>query len=550
MNLKANSLDYNILIKKNIILGFFIIVFLVGLVLGRGFNGFKSFFPEFFKAAVVSNPAAFDDFQSENNYKDYLSQEELDEIKEIAEEITKKGLAGFAEKEEIKNNQKNLSGIEEIDSLNEKIDVLEQRIDEMAGQIKEISEKTAGQAVQEQELKEEPEQKEGAKEMENKEEETQESKKEEKTENSGGEITVKETAKEQIRRGSGISFCDIKPGASPSRDKVIINEIGWMGTSVSSNNEWIELKNISSSDVNLGNWQILDKESSIKINLGQGDIISANGYFLLERTDDNSIPDVLANFIYTGALNDTGEALYLFDSSCLLEDEAIASPDWPSGDKSQKKSMERSADFSWHTYFGLGTGTPGAENSSPYFEIENNTNINRPSDTARVVINEIQIDSLEGTGGIDDDWVELYNSNDFEVSLSGWSIQKHGSDEPCSIDKSFYKKSFSEEAIIPAKGFFLIVDTQANDNIKNIADMTIGWSLSSGSTVYLVKNSDKIENGSDSDIIDKVGFGNSCFPETNSAPEPVEAKSIERQAGIDTDNNSADFQINNNPSPS
>ena len=45
-------------------------------------------------------------------------------------------------------------------------------------------------------------------------------------------------------------------------------------------------------------------------------------------------------------------------------------------------------------------------------------------------------------GGANDDWVELYNPNEIDVSLDGWSIQKHSPDRPCSIKRGFYKKSF------------------------------------------------------------------------------------------------------------
>ncbi|GAH92730.1 unnamed protein product, partial [marine sediment metagenome] len=171
-----------------------------------------------------------------------------------------------------------------------------------------------------------------------------------------------------------------------------------------------------------------------------------------------------------------------------------------------------------------------------------------------VLINEIQIDSIVGTGGTSDDWVELYNPYDIDISLTGWSIQKHSKDDPCSINKSFDSKTFSrnERGIfnIPAKGFFLIVNTTASESLKVIADMTISWSLSDNNTVYLVGNEDKIESGDDPDIIDKVGFGLACFAKTEPFLNPPEAKSIERkELSVDTNNNNQDFKINEVPTP-
>jgi len=169
----------------------------------------------------------------------------------------------------------------------------------------------------------------------------------------------------------------------------------------------------------------------------------------------------------------------------------------------------------------------------------------------KVLINEIQIDSKNGSGGTEDDWIEFYNPNDIDVNLSNWSIQKHGSDDPCSIDKSYYKKNFTDGAKITAKGFFLFASSNANDFLKNMADMTATFSLSDNNTIYLVRSQEKITDENDVNIVDKVGYGvKSCFSETSPAPLPPDAKSIERKKlGQDTDNNSQDFKISDEGSP-
>ena len=59
--------------------------------------------------------------------------------------------------------------------------------------------------------------------------------------------------------------CNFQTNQSPSRQKSIINEIAWMGTTENANNEWIELKNISNSDINLNGWQLIDQSEKIKI---------------------------------------------------------------------------------------------------------------------------------------------------------------------------------------------------------------------------------------------------------------------------------------------
>jgi hypothetical protein len=82
--------------------------------------------------------------------------------------------------------------------------------------------------------------------------------------------------------------------------EIIINEVAWMGSTGSSADEWIELYNKSQNIVDLGGWQLKAKDGTPGINfVGQ---IAAGGYFLLERTDDNSVSEIAADQIYTGAL--------------------------------------------------------------------------------------------------------------------------------------------------------------------------------------------------------------------------------------------------------
>ena len=186
------------------------------------------------------------------------------------------------------------------------------------------------------------------------------------------------------RTSSELVYCQKTEQGVPSRDMIIFNEIAWMGTKMSSNDEWIELKNISSNPVDLTGWQIVDKDQQIKIAF-EAKIIPATGFMLLERTDDTSVPFITADLIYSGVLNDENEELYLFSPGCALEDEVIAVPAWPAGDKSGRKTMERSFDLNWHTYYGLEidgiSGTPKAQNSqaplpNPFPDTNNDKKIN------------------------------------------------------------------------------------------------------------------------------------------------------------------------------
>ncbi len=108
--------------------------------------------------------------------------------------------------------------------------------------------------------------------------------------------------------------------------EVIINEIAWMGTKTSYNDEWIELYNNSDSPINLEGWILKTADGAPKINLTG--TIAAKSFYLLERTDDNTVPGISADQIYTGALGNSGENLELYDNSGNLIDSLNCSSGW------------------------------------------------------------------------------------------------------------------------------------------------------------------------------------------------------------------------------
>lgn len=102
----------------------------------------------------------------------------------------------------------------------------------------------------------------------------------------------------------------LKPINAANSLDVVINEIAWMGTEISYNDEWIELYNNSNSPINLEGW-ILKAEDGSPETILEG-IMPGYGFHLLERTDDTSVPSVIADQIYTGALKNGGEFFKTF----------------------------------------------------------------------------------------------------------------------------------------------------------------------------------------------------------------------------------------------
>lgn len=120
--------------------------------------------------------------------------------------------------------------------------------------------------------------------------------------------------------------------------RVVLNEIAWMGSTASANAEWIELRNTSSRDISLEGWTLTAADGSPTIAVNGA--ISAGGYFLLERSNDETVPGVAADLFYTGVLSNDGETLILRDEDGLLVD---AVDRWYAGDRESHATMQRVA---------------------------------------------------------------------------------------------------------------------------------------------------------------------------------------------------------------
>ncbi|MBI2591649.1 MAG: lamin tail domain-containing protein [Candidatus Brennerbacteria bacterium] len=397
--------------------------------------------------------------------------------------------------------------------------------------------------------------------------------------------------------------CSFNTSQSPSRQDLIINEVAWMGTTVSANDEWIELKNISNSALNLSGWQILDQAEQIKI-IFENNIIPAGGFALLERTDDNTVPNITADFIYTGALSNTNEGLRLFNKDCVLVDEVLANPDWLAGNNTEKKTLERDvigfggstgSPLSWHTSLNI-NGTPRAENtqvvagssgggsggssasslpssgagaapvvSSPP-EPSNQEQPVAPSSSVsavnHLVISEILFDAEAADTG--KEFIELYNPTDQAINLENWSIQH------LSGTGTLSKKNFEPGNQIQPKSFFLI---WLGDDVRADLQWQSGSLNNTGATIFLVSETLPVNSTSSNSaaVIDRLayGTGEQLQPEmvAMSLTGFIPGQSLERKAwqnnncvsaqnnneflgnGCDTNNNSADFEIRPIPNP-
>jgi len=124
---------------------------------------------------------------------------------------------------------------------------------------------------------------------------------------------------------------------------VVINEVAWAGHTGHTGDEWIELTNNTAQTISLDGWRLVAIDGKPDLALS-GDI-PPHGYYLIERTDDQAVSDVPAD--WTGSfgtgLSNSGETLHLEDDRGTTVDTANADGGgWPAGSASPTYcSMER-----------------------------------------------------------------------------------------------------------------------------------------------------------------------------------------------------------------
>ena len=338
-------------------------------------------------------------------------------------------------------------------------------------------------------------------------------------------------------------------GTSKSYAKVLISE-AQIGSVSDEKQEFVELYNPNTSDVDLTGWYVQRKTktgssySTFAPNaLFSGKKIPANGYFLIARqgyfanladifvdnplTEDNSL-----------ALKNPNEDVVDKVGWGQAEDYESRPVQNPEPDKSigrktdEPDTDENSADFE------AGNPTPKAKNTA-FINLQ--TQITETSAPKKILINEIQIDGQTTK----DEFIELYNPNAVDIDLSGFSLKKKTSGG----NESNLVSSAAFSGTIKALGFFLIVPQINDDGTKNYTGSADPDLYYSGKSFSIAPSNTILFYDSNNAILDKVGYGAAKDFETTATVNPPKGKSIERKKlGLDTDNNESDFKISDEPS--
>ncbi|MBN1873789.1 MAG: lamin tail domain-containing protein [Anaerolineae bacterium] len=202
---------------------------------------------------------------------------------------------------------------------------------------------------------------------------------------------------------------------------VVFNEIAWGGTTASPADEWIELHNTTARTITLTDWIITDGNDLTLTLVGD---IAPGGYYLIERTDDNTVSNIVADWkgTFGHGLSNDGEILMLIDDQGITIDTAnVDGGMWPTdnGNLTMERINPTAPDTAdnWTSYHGshslaldaggeLIYGTPTLRNSAAFPAADLVVQQNGP-DTVKVNTVHTYMLSIRNTGNITASYVYL-----------------------------------------------------------------------------------------------------------------------------------------------
>lgn len=166
----------------------------------------------------------------------------------------------------------------------------------------------------------------------------------------------------------------IPPEPEPETPDVVINEVMWMGSvddekNLYGDDEWIELRNMTGSEIDISQWTIENaKSGGSSLNIPASHTIPANGFYLIARNSTQTPTTLLSATVTTdhpqgsslslhNTYSDNGR-LILKDAGGSVVDQTPTADtsDWSAGENvtgstPRRWSMERNDDptTGWHT---------------------------------------------------------------------------------------------------------------------------------------------------------------------------------------------------------
>lgn len=170
-----------------------------------------------------------------------------------------------------------------------------------------------------------------------------------------------------------------------------------------------------------------------------------------------------------------------------------------------------------------------------------NKQVPEPTQSLKIIINEVYYDVADDEGSENNEWIELYNPNDTDINLKDWII----------ADNNYARTLSLVDKIIPAYGFAVVTRDSTTwpfwpnmpvSAVKIELGLLIGNGLAAGGDRLILKNSA-------SEIVDQISWGSDTTILNPSILLVDEGHSIAREPlGFDSDSNS-DWMELEKPNP-
>ena len=251
-------------------------------------------------------------------------------------------------------------------------------------------------------------------------------------------------------------------------------------------NDWIELHNTTDNDIDLTGFTLCDKPSDYDDANLYG-VLPANGYLVVyccEKDCETKDQHVCIDL----GVSRYGETLYLYDPNGF-ELDTVVMPGIPYKDVTYARRADGSFGY-------CETPTPGEANTAditndppyrpdetPVPEKEDDKDDEEPDPTVNakrptglriseaLANNAYSITDVEGERS---DWVELHNTTDQPIALSGWYL----SDNP----RNLTKWAFPETATVAGHDYFIVFLSGKTDITT---ELHASFSLGTGETLFL-----------------------------------------------------------------
>jgi len=271
-------------------------------------------------------------------------------------------------------------------------------------------------------------------------------------------------------------------------NSVIINEVMWAGSTKSSHDEWIELKNIGREPVNIAGWEIKNAsrgETSLFIPTDKEYIINPDDYFLVsyyQKGEVNTTLDTESDFVthqLSLANSNNGDLVLLNDKKEEIDKNIGDS--WPAGNNTEKLSMERIDQNTsgmdknnWQSAYTAVNLINGISDKATPKVSNSHFDFKPVSDFNAQLVNYINIDNFVETDAIVTDVIDG-DTIEVNFALGTQKVRLIGIDSPESayssdfeLDEPYYlaAKEYLEENL-QGKTIKLIIPYSINDRYDN-----------------------------------------------------------------------------------